>query len=85
MLAMLSLLGSIGRRHQREEIRPYVDGLTDAELGEVYAARAAARLAEDGVGDLLDESAAARLRGVDVARHGSRPESQPSMKKQGRR
>lgn len=69
--AVLSLLTSIAKRSTREEIRPYIDGLTDEQLADVMAAASAADVATGGTGNLLFESAAARLRGIDVGRFGS--------------
>lgn len=55
----------------RETARSFIDGLEDRELADLLTAASAADVASGGSGNLLFESAAARLRGVDVETHGS--------------
>lgn len=70
--SLVALLNSTLKRLGREEARAYVDGWNDDDLADVLDALAAAEAAT-GTGNLLYESAAARLRGVDVAQLSSRP------------
>lgn len=64
---LVRLADSALRQLQREQARSFIDGLDDAELADVMDAVSSAALARgDGYGNLLYESAAARLRGVDV-------------------
>ncbi len=65
------LLSWLNTSVERERARQLVDGLDDVELADVLTAIAAAELAAGGRGAVLIESAAARLRGVDVERRGS--------------
>lgn len=68
---LAGLADSLMKRLPREEARSFVDGLEDAELADVMQSISDASLANGGTGDLLSESAAARLRGADVAKVGS--------------
>lgn len=66
-----TLLSWLNTSVEREKARALADGLTDAELADVLDVVASAHLAEGNKGAVLLESAAARLRGVDVELHGS--------------
>lgn len=72
VLLVLSELGcqALGR----EKTRSLIDGLTDERLADVLEALSAADVAAGGTGNLFYESAAARLRGIDVETHSSKPE-----------
>lgn len=63
----------------RETARSFVDGLDDGELADLLTAASAADVAAGGAGNLLYESAAARLRGVDVESLGSAVNEEPMM------
>lgn len=69
-----TLLGWLNASVERDKARGLVDGLTNEQLADVLDVVAAAHLAEGNKGAVLLESAAARLRGVDVEVHGSRVE-----------
>lgn len=70
---MLGLLDSMARHLGEDSARSFIDGLEDDELCDVAAAASGASRATIGEPQLLIESLAARVRGVDVATQGSGP------------
>ena len=70
---LLRIAAAAFKQTAEHEARSYVDGLTDMELGEVLVAKNAAARAAGETPNLLEESAAARLMGVDVEVFTSKP------------
>lgn len=78
-LKLLALAQGALKRLPQETARSFVDGLDDRELADLLTAASAADVASGGAGNLLYESAAARLRGVDVESLGSAVNEEPMM------
>ena len=73
MQVVLRLASGVLKQLPENEARSFVDGLTNVELAEAMVASSLSAMAAGGQRNLLYESAAARLLGVDVASFTSRP------------